>query len=187
MTDQQKYQVLEQFPRFEVRNYPAHVVAEVVVDGTFERAGNEGFRPLLDYISGANNTRVKVSMTSPVVQEEVESQKIAMTAPVVQHAADDDGQYVVSFVMPDGFTINTIPTPTNERVQVREVPAHKAAVLRFTGRWTAESYDERAAMLRVMAAEQGFTIDGPMRFARFNPPWTPWFMRRNEIIAPLAD
>jgi hypothetical protein len=187
VTEQQKYQVLEQFPRFEVRLYPAHVVAEVAVSGSFESAGSQGFRPLVNYIGGRNATHVKVAGTMPSSQAEVVSTRIAMTAPVIQHAADESGQYIVSFVMPESYTLESLPVPTDASVTLRAIPAHKAAVLRFTGRWSADSYDEKAAMLRTMLPEQGFVLDGPMRFARFDPPWTPWFMRRNEVIAPIAD
>jgi hypothetical protein len=187
VTENQKYQVLEQFPRFEVRQYPAHVVAEVDVTGSFESAGNQGFRPLVSYIGGQNIAHTKVHGTSPSTQTEVATERIAMTAPVVQHAADEAGKYVVSFVMPNGSELDSLPAPSDPKVRLREIPPHKAAVLRFTGRWSAGSYDEKAAMLRSMLAEQGFSLNGPMRFARYDPPWTPWFMRRNEVIAPIND
>ena len=185
MTETQPYQVLEQFPRFELRLYPVHLVAEVEVTGTFENAGNLGFRPLVSYIGGANRSQSKVAMIEPAIQEEAGAEKIAMTAPVVQHAADEAGRYVVSFVLPHHYTLATAPEPTDPRVRLREVPAQQAAVLRFTGRWTTKSYDEKAESLRSMLKDQGFELSGPMRFARYDPPWTPWFMRRNEVIAPV--
>ena len=83
MTEQQPYDVVTRFPHFEVRRYPAHLVAEVEVDASFTRAGNEAFGVLVAFIPGRNSTRGKVAMTAPVVQEEAPT-KIAMTAPVVQ-------------------------------------------------------------------------------------------------------
>lgn len=180
------YEVLETFPGFELRLYPAHVVAEIDVDASFEGAGNQGFRPLVSYISGNNTSRTKVAMTAPVVQEQRGSEKIAMTAPVVQEASSQAGRYVVGFVLPHTYSLETAPIPSDSRVRVREVPAHRAVVLRFTGRWTTKSYDEKVEQLRRFASDHGYEITGPLQFARFDPPWTPWFMRRNEIVAPIA-
>ena len=187
MTETQPYEVLESFPRFELRRYPAHIVAEVEVTGSFEGAGNKAFGPLVSFIGGKNSTQHKVAMTAPVIQSDVASERIAMTAPVLQSEATATDRYVVSFVMPASYTIESVPKPDNPDIRLREIPAHKAAVLRFTGRWSAKSYDEKAAQLRSMLSEQGFALAGPLQFARYDPPWTPWFMRRNEIVAPVAD
>ena len=71
MTEQQPYEVLEQGDGFELRHYPAHVVAEVEVEGSFEDAGNRAFRSLFRYITGHNRSQESVAMTAPVVQEAV--------------------------------------------------------------------------------------------------------------------
>lgn len=98
MTEQQPYEVLEQREGFELRRYPAHVVAEVAVEGSFEDAGNRAFRSLFRYITGNNRSQESVAMTAPVVQEATASQKVAMTAPVVQ-AECEGGGFVVAFVL----------------------------------------------------------------------------------------
>lgn len=187
MTEKQPYDVRQSFPAFEIRFYPAHVVAEIEVETAFSDAGNEAFRPLAGYIGGKNATSGKVAMTAPVVQTQAPAKKkIAMTAPVVQ-APVEDGRYVVSFVMPAKYTLDTLPVPTDERVRLREVPAARAAVLRYTGSWSKTSYEKKAVALRAAVLHQGLVIGGPLRWERFNPPWTPWFLRRNEVVAPLAD
>lgn len=185
MTEQQRYDVVRTFPRFELRRYPAHLVAEVEVNGSFADAGNKAFGILAGYISGRNSARGKVAMTAPVVQEQA-STKIAMTSPVVQESGPRSGRHVVGFVMPAEFTKDTLPLPSDPRVKVREVPAEVAAVKRFTGRWTEAIYLEQLADLRGAVAEAGLEVSQAPRFARFDPPWTPWFLRRNEVVLPVV-
>lgn len=184
MTEQQPYDVLTRFPHFEVRRYPAHLVAEVEVDASFTRAGNEAFGVLVAYISGRNSTRGKVAMTAPVVQEQART--IEMTSPVVQQPGADPGRHVVAFVMPAEFTLETLPTPSDPRIQVRQVPAQVAAVKSFTGRWTEHIYQSQLGDLRAAVVQAGLEADGVPRFARFDPPWTPWFRRRNEVVLPIV-
>lgn len=170
MTEQQPYDVVAEHPGFELRRYPAHVVAEVEIAGSFESAGISGFRPLVGYISSGG---------------------VAMTAPVLQQARDevDDvtaaRRYLVSFVMPAGADVASLPVPSDSRVVVREVPEQTAAAVRFSGRWTAGSFRRHAATLRADVAAAGWLPDGPLRWARFDPPWTPWFLRRNEVVLPV--
>lgn len=186
MTEQQPYDILRRFPGFELRRYPAHLVAEVEVDSSFTEAGNRAFRVLAGYISGRNSTRGKVAMTAPVVQEQA-STSIAMTSPVLQESAAESGRHVVAFVMPAEFSIDTLPTPSDPRIAIREIPTHTAAAKTFTGRWSEQIYREQLAALRSALAEAGLEVVGQPRFARFNPPWTPWFLRRNEVVLPVAD
>lgn len=185
MTEQQPYDVLRRLPEFEVRRYPAHLVASVEVESSFADAGNKAFRVLAAFISGRNSGQRKVAMTAPVVQEPA-STRIAMTAPVLQES-DDPGRHVVAFVMPAEYTSDTLPRPSDSRVQIREIPAQVAAARTFTGRWSEGIYQTQLSKLRAAVTEAGLDITGPARFARFNPPWTPWFLRRNEVILPVSD
>lgn len=169
MTEEQPYDVLAEYPDFELRWYPEHVVAETRVKGSFEGVGNKAFMRLAGYISGRNR----------------QSRKVAMTAPVVQEAEDEGARYVVSFVMPAGFSLDGAPEPTDHNVRLRPIPAQTAAALRFSGRWSRGRYDDHAKRLLKALEEAGLQVDGPLRFARFDPPWTPWFMRRNEVVAPV--
>ena len=184
MTEQQPYDVVTRFPHFEVRRYPAHLVAEVEVDAAFTRAGNEAFGVLVAFIWGRNSPRGKVAMTAPVVQEKAPT-TIEMTSPVVQQSGAESGRHVVAFVMPAEFTLDTLPTPSDPRIQVRQVPAQVAAVKGFTGRWTEHIYEKQLAELRTAVEQAGLEVIGAPRFARFDPPWTPWFRRRNEVVLPV--
>ena len=187
MTEQQSYEVAERRGAFELRRYPAHLVAEIEVAGSFDEAPVRAFRPLASYINGANRSRRRIAMTAPVTQQAAGPEKIAMTAPVLQQAADEAGRYLIQFVMPSHLTAETLPVPRDARVRTREIPRQLAAAARFSGRWTHEAFDERAAALRRAVAASGLRPAGPMRYARFNPPWTPWFARRNEVVLPVGE
>lgn len=136
MTEEQKYTPVQKFHKFEIRKYQACVFADVTVNGDFESAGNKGFGPLIGYISGNNKPNSKIEMTAPVVQEPVS--KIAMTSPVVQQSYGQEN--IVSFVMPAGMTLDTLPIPSSSKVSLREVPEQLMAVSRFSGRWTHATY-----------------------------------------------
>lgn len=185
MTEQQRYDVLGQFPGFELRRYAPHLVAEVEVEGSFAEAGNRAFGVLVGFISGRNSTSGKLAMTAPVVQEQA-SARIAMTAPVVQEDGTRAGRHVVAFVMPSGFTRDTLPSPSDPRITVREIPAQVAAAASFSGRWSEHLYRDQLEALRGALVRAGLTATGAPRFARFDPPWTPWFLRRNEVVVPVA-
>ncbi len=170
MTQQQRYELVEQHPGFELRSYPEHVVAETRVKGSFEGVGTTSFRRLVGYIGGSNK----------------ESEKVAMTAPVLQSEDEEVGSYVVSFVMPAGFDLQRAPAPTDPDVALRSVPPHMAAVLPFSGRWTRKRFEEHARRLLDDLETAEIEATGPPRFARFDPPWTPWFLRHNEVVVPVV-
>lgn len=186
MTEQQAYDVIAVYHGFELRRYPEHVVAEITVEGSFESAGNKAFMPLASYIGGRNRHGSKMAMTAPVIQETGHSERLAMTAPVIQEPAARSGRHVVSFVMPERYTRATLPEPADPRIRLRTVPEEYAAALRFSGRWSRSRYEATAARLLGSVAAAGLEVTGPLRFARYNPPWTPWFLRRNEVVAPVA-
>ncbi len=187
MTEQQPYDVVRAFDGFELRRYPQHAVAEVVVDGRFEDAGNRAFRYLFSYISGENEPAEKVAMTAPVIQGRRGS-NIAMTAPVIQRSASgrpeprNEGAYRIAFVLPSALTASTAPRPTDPRVTVRSVPEGLVAALRYRGRWSEEDYEEHLERLRAALAAEGLSATGDPRFARFDPPMWPAFLRRNEVM-----
>ena len=170
MTDQQPYEVLFESHDFEVRRYPPHIVAEVEMTGPFDRAGNAGFRPLVSYISGRNRGGTKVAMTAPVVQQ-----------PTRNHDT-----HLVSFVMPQGSTVKSLPVPDDAAVAIHDVPEQVAAVSTFSGRWSERAYDQHLSALRTSIAAAGLTAVGDARYARFDPPWKPWFLRRNEVVVPVT-
>lgn len=192
MSPQQPYQVVRSYAAFQVRRYPEHLLAEVIVEGTFEDAGNRAFRYLFAYINGENHASQKVAMTAPVVQDAA-SEKIAMTSPVVQQGLEgpNDGletpKFRVAFVLPEGFTIENAPRPTSPRVSLRAVPTSLAAAIQFGGRWSAASYQRHLQALRIALKAEGLSSVGAPRFARFDPPFKPWFMRHNEILLDLEN
>jgi len=187
MTEEQKYTVERKFPKFEVRRYEACVFADVAVQADFQSAGSMAFRSLIGYISGSNEPNKKIAMTSPVIQESKSANsatKIAMTSPVIQESSNN--LQIVSFVMPAGMTIDDMPLPTNSKVSLRQMPEQLVAVSKFTGRWTESAYERQLAQLRQQLDQDDMTEIGPPRYARFDPPWTPSFLRRNEIQIPIA-
>jgi len=178
--DEPAYTVARAYDAFEVRNYEPYIVAETVVAGTAADAGNEGFRILAAYIFGANKGSRKIAMTAPVTEVPV---KIAMTAPVAQSARADG--YVVQFAMPREWTLESLPEPTDARVALRAVPARKIAVVRYSGTWSQGGYEEHLKQLQADVAKEGLRWHGEPGWARYDPPWKPWFMRRNEIWLEL--
>ncbi len=184
MTEQQPYDVVRTESDFEIRLYPEHLVAEVEVDGTFESAGSTAFRPLVSYISGRNHAGAGLAMTAPVIQrrdDEPLPHDLESTTTNV-----GPGRYTVSFVLPATATVDSVPTPDNTDVHVHKVPEQYAVATRFSGRWSSSSYQAHVAALTTAIAAAGLTPVGSARFARFDPPWTPWFMRRNEVVIPIS-
>ena len=175
------YELLRQEGDFEVRAYGATLVAETVVSGEFEDAGSRAFRALFKYIDGNNQAREEIAMTAPVSQ--ARSEKIAMTAPVSQRA--EGGQWVVSFMMPSDYTMATLPEPLDSRIVLRELPPYRAAVIRYSGFWSEDNYREHLEALEDWVAKAGLEPRGEPVWARYNAPFTPWFLRRNEILIPV--
>jgi effector-binding domain-containing protein len=182
--EEAKYKVLREENGFELREYDSHILAETTVDGAFEDAGNQAFNRLFKYISGNNKEQQKVAMTTPVGQEPL-SQKIEMTSPVGQQ--ERDGKWVVSFMMPASFTLKTTPEPKDPNVSIREVPPRLVAAVRYSGLWSEKSYRQNLAKLQDWTANNRLSPSGEPIWARYNPPLMPWFLRRNEILLPVAS
>ena len=181
-TEEAAYTVEKTEGEFQVRQYAPQVVAETLVEAGLEDAGNQAFRVLFRYISGENRTRSKIAMTAPVGQQR-QGEKIAMTAPVSQERAGD--RWAVSFMMPSNQTLATLPEPADSKVSLRAVPARRMAVVRYSGVWSQDQYDRHLKGLRDWAAAQGLKVEGEPVWARYNPPFTLWFLRRNEIWLPV--
>jgi effector-binding domain-containing protein len=182
-TEEASYKVLKTSGKFEIREYAPHILAETIVDGNLEEAGSKAFRRLFRYISGANRSRAKVAMTAPVSQEKA-GEKIQMTAPVGQQRAQD--KWAVSFTMPTSYTLETLPAPDDPQITLRLVPARRMAAVRYSGLWSEKNYLQNRSELESWIRERGLTVTGDPVWARYNPPFTPWFLRRNEILIPVA-
>ena len=186
--DEPAFKVIGQSGRVELREYPAYLVAETRVRADFSEAGNLAFGPLFKYISGNNHGQGKIEMTAPVGQIAASGagEKIDMTAPVTQVLpADGTGDYLITFVMPARFTRESIPQPNDVRVKIREIAPRKVAALRFGGTWSESRYNEHVASLKAEIANAGWRVLGPVEFARYDPPFMPWFLRRNEVMVEV--
>jgi hypothetical protein len=179
-----KYTVVEREGNFELRQYEPYLVAETIVEGDFDEVGNEGFRRLFDYISGKNRKQQSISMTAPVSQK-VESEKISMTAPVNQVRVG--GKYRITFLMPAKYTMETLPEPLDTRVELKEVPGQLIAALRYSGTWSKDRYEKKRVRLQAVMRQKGLEPAGEAIFARYNPPFMPWFLRRNEVLIPVEN
>lgn len=181
-TPEALYRVENKFDKFEIREYAPQILAETIVEGSLEDAGDKAFRRLFRYISGENRSRAKVAMTAPVSQEKA-GEKIQMTAPVGQQRVQD--KWAVSFMMPASYTLETLPVPNDAQITLRQVPARRMAAVRYSGLWSEKNYLRNKSELETWIREQGLAITGDPVWARYNPPFTPWFMRRNEILIPV--
>ncbi|MBU4435611.1 MAG: heme-binding protein [Alphaproteobacteria bacterium] len=168
---------------FEVRDYPALVVAEVTVSGDQKEAASKGFRLLAGYIFGGNKRRQSIAMTAPVAQVPT-SEKIAMTAPVTQ--IQSAGEWVVRFTMPSAYSMDTLPEPNDPKVRLRVLPPTRFAVLQFSGLAGKDDVAAKTAELERRAGGHHLRAIGPASLAQYDPPWTLWFMRRNEVMLPVA-
>ena len=193
-TEEPKYVLLEKSEPFELRAYAPLIVAEVKVDGDLDAASNQGFRLIAAYIFGKNQVSEKIAMTAPVGIESSDknkSAKIAMTAPVgIESSKSAEGasnQWTVSFVMPAEYTLASLPKPLDPRVKIREVPAEKRAVITFSGFYNEEKVQEKTQALRDWMKTKNLKPNGEPQFARYNPPWTLPFMRRNEVMIRVQE
>ncbi len=178
------YTVVRDLGEVEVRRYAPYVVAEVLVDGPADKAGKQAFPILAGYIFGKNKGERKLPMTAPVMQS-ASPVKLEMTGPVKQSAAP--GGYVVQFVLPKGMTLATAPEPDDQRVHIREVPAAELAAIRYSGRWSQANYSQHLERLQTTLRNSHVSWTGEPVYSRYNAPFTPWFLRRNEIWLTLQE
>ena len=170
MVEQAKYEVLREINKVEIRRYPRLVIARV--DGY----GDGGFNILFGFITGDNRQKSKIAMTAPVVSEQ-----IAMTAPVL---SDPDS---IAFVMPEGFTLETTPEPLDDRVKIVGLPERVVAALQFSGRWSNSIFKKKAKAMLEELAKAGIKSTGQVFSMRYNGPFTPWFLRRNEVAITVES
>ena len=166
-TEEPAYEVLLETKYYEVRRYEPYIVAEVDVDDDFKRAGNSAFRVLAGYIFGDNEPQQKMNMTAPV------------------ESGESGGAFTYSFVMESKYTMETLPKPTDAGIRLVERPERIMAAHRYSGSWSEKRYQEHEkTLLEALATDRIETKGGPV-FARYNAPFTPWFLRRNEILVEI--
>jgi hypothetical protein len=188
-TEEPKFEVVKTYPEFELRRYQPYLVAETEVTGEFDEVGNQAFRILAAYIFGENRSLAKMEMTAPVNQRPAagDSKKMEMTAPVTQRSKGGDGSdsFVLSFVMPSGYSLDSLPVPLDPRVSLREEPAKLVAVRSYSGRWTEANYRENESVLLAGVERAGLTPVAAPVYARYNSPFSLAFLRRNEVMVEV--
>ncbi|MGA1154200.1 MAG: SOUL family heme-binding protein [bacterium] len=180
------YQTQLQEGNFEIREYASYLVAEVFMEGEdFDEASGDGFRILADYIFGNNLSRS--SAVQMAGKAEAASENIAMTAPVQMDQGEQPDQWRMAFSLPSKWNLETAPVPNDQRVNLREVLPERMVVLQFSGRMGAGDLEEKEQELRQWATKQGITVVGSVRTARYDPPWTLPFLRKNEVQLKVEE
>jgi hypothetical protein len=180
--EEPKYAIFLRERASEVRDYQAAIAAEVSVTGDQRTALRKGFRLVAHYIFGGNRRRQRIAMTAPVAQQRT-SKMIAMTAPVTQTQSDD--AWVVRFTMPSAYSLETLPEPNEPNVKLRAVAPGRFAVIRFSGLVSSANVEAKTVELIDFAKVHDLRTMGSASLAQYNPPWTPWFMRRNELLVEV--
>ena len=183
--EQPTYNVVYAADGIEYRQYEPYLVAETLMEDitSYSAAGNEGFRRLFRYISGANEGSNKISMTAPVAQAPAWGEKIDMTGNLTQTLSTQG--WSLAFMLPSKYSLDTVPEPTDPRVRIRRVPARSVAVLRYNGRWTENNRVSAEIDLRKKLADANVEIIGAVDSAMFNSPFMLPLFRRNEVHAPI--
>ena len=179
--EEPKYSVLKEYENFEIRNYDSYLVAEVDIEGSYNKSGNEAFRILAGYIFGDNQSSIKMNMTAPVESEAIQSsEKMNMTAPVFSNK--NVNGYTYRFVMESKYTQETLPVPNNSKIRITEIKDRVMAVISFSGRWSQKNFEKHEQILVSDLKNEGIGVASEAIYARYNAPFTPWFLRRNEIM-----
>ncbi len=176
------YRVAARDGDFEIRDYPALSVAEVTVQGDRSSAAYAGFRKLAGFIFGANARKQSIEMTAPVIEARADG---ALTASALAEPAGPRPSWVIRFVMPRGLSLAALPKPDDLSIRLREEPPTRLAVLRFSGLAGDADVAGKIAELESIVKARNLVPAGPPVIGLYNPPWTPWFMRRNEVMIPI--
>lgn len=167
MTEKLGYQVIENLGDFEVRLYPPHILVSTNESGSMSAAGNQAFRRLANYIFGGNSAGKSIAMTAPVLQ-----------------AQKEDG-FITSFVMPASMDMQAMPSSSDSSLSFSEQPGGKFAAVSFSGLASQPLFDSKAESLKKQLAANNIEVAGPAIYARYDGPWTPFFLRHNEVLIPL--
>lgn len=182
-TEQTEYSVIRTEKEYEVRRYPAHIVAQTVVQGQYQQALNRGFRIVAGYIFGGNVKNESIPMTAPVIAQKTRSEQIAMTAPVTTSINGES--HIIAFGMPRSYTLATLPKPTDSRVQIVTIPEQKMAVIQFSWLRTNNRIEQKTQELFKLLKRDRISVRGAPQYAGYNAPWTPPWMTRHEILVEI--
>ena len=173
------YQLLTEDGPIQIRHYPSLVVAVTEVKGDYKSSGNQAFQRLAGYIFGNNRKQQKISMTTPVMQEQQQFETMAMTAPVLQQQAGEVWQ--MAFVLPSEYSLTMAPIPLNSAVKIQPIPNKKVAAICYSGSLTEQAIAAKSQQLKQWLIANGYKAVSPARSAAYDPPWTLPFLRRNEV------
>ena len=172
MVETPSFEVAGQINEVEMCLYPKLILATVSGDDS-----STPFRVLFEYISGSNSGGSKISMTAPVITPE----RMEMTEPVISEGGS------MSFIVPSKYNMESIPAPNDERVRIHELQERKIAVIRFRGWARDKSVEKQKVRLISVLRGKGVETVGEPFLMRYNAPWTPGFMRRNEIAIEIVE
>jgi hypothetical protein len=182
------YRVLSSGEVFELRRYEPLLTAEVEIGGDTGLTANGGFRILFDYISGENVSSREIAMTVPVLEQQNTGMEMERDGPLLQSGPDvGTGRKRFAFVLPRQLALDSAPLPLDDRVRIVEAPARTMAVRQFSGSWSERNYLRNKSMLLEAISDAGLEIAGEPVSARYNSPFTPWFLRRNEVMVETGE
>ncbi|NBY18799.1 heme-binding protein [bacterium] len=183
--EEPQYSVTSKTGKIEIRQYQAFLVAETAVSGSRESAGSNGFKILASYIFGNNKGDNNIAMTAPVIQ--VEEPTFSVTQPSDNTNSKDpkNQSWTIQFMMPAQYTLESLPKPRDSRVKFKTIPPRKMASITYSGRWTESNYLEHLDILNQEIQKAGIKTKGTALWARYNSPFTPWFLRKNEILIEI--
>lgn len=177
--EQPKYTVVEKDGDIEIRDYVAMTVAEVRRTGDRDKAVRSGFRPLANYIFAEERAGEKIAMTAPVTQQ-IESEQTVTKA-------DDSTEWNVRFILPSDYDLKSLPEPVNDDVRLKEIPASRKAVIRFSGRANDKLIARQQGHLIEWMQSRGIEAIGSPIYAYYEDPFTPGFLRRNEVLIDITQ
>lgn len=164
------YEVISEGKGFELRRYAPYVVAETTATGPFETADGPAFGLLVDYIQGRNEGGRNLPMTAPVTQQPLDT---------------GEQQWLFQFVMSPEYLMSMLPRPADPAVTLRQVGERTLAVRRYRGNWSEERYREHEDALLAALRDEAIQPVGSPLFARYNAPFVPGFLRRNEVMVEV--
>lgn len=187
--EQADYTVLKKMSDYEIREYPARIVAQTTVTGSPLESMNSGFSLVAEYIFGGNTRKESIAMTAPVVAQDSDrnnlSENIAMTAPVI--STKDGSSQTISFGMPRSYTLETLPIPNDPRVKIVTIPTKKYAVMGFSWYRSDGRIKSMQDQLSKSLDRDGIVTKGDVMYAGYNAPWTPPWMMRNEVLMEIIN
>lgn len=174
--EEASYEVVRTYPTFEIRDYAPAAVALVTTTGSRDDAVGVAFRKLFRFIGGDNQRATKIDMTTPVVQSKTLSDAAA------NRWAEGIETWQIAFFMPTDLQETGVPAATDPDIEILPLPARRVAVITFSGRWRDQNFETHLQRLRDALAAEGITAVGEPFYAYFDPPFMPFFMRRNEVM-----